>query len=290
MTNRIRELRKQNGLNQQELAERIGTTGQQVGHLEAGRRKLTQHWMERLADGLGCGPADLLVAAQSGPVDTAARPLQKTFPRMAKISPGDPTMRTATIERRTKETSVNVSLNLDGSGQYRVSTGIGFLDHMLEQLARHSLIDLEVETKGDLHIDSHHTTEDTGIAIGEAVAQALGDRAGIRRYGAARIPMDETLTRVTLDVSNRPYLIWRVAFSRPKLGEMDTELFKEWFQAFAQAAGITLHVENLYGENNHHIVESCYKGLARALRQAIEIDPRQAGEIPSTKGVLGGSL
>ena len=199
-------------------------------------------------------------------------------------------MRTATIERRTKETSVNVSLNLDGSGQYRVSTGIGFLDHMLEQLARHSLIDLEVETKGDLHIDSHHTTEDTGIAIGEAVAQALGDRAGIRRYGAARIPMDETLTRVTLDVSNRPYLIWRVEFTRPKLGEMDTELFKEWFQAFAQAAGITLHVENLYGENNHHIVESCYKGLARALRQAIEIDPRQAGEIPSTKGVLGGSL
>jgi imidazoleglycerol-phosphate dehydratase len=199
-------------------------------------------------------------------------------------------MRTATIKRRTKETSINVALNLDGSGQYRVSTGIGFLDHMLEQLSRHSLMDLEVEAKGDLHIDFHHTTEDTGIAIGEAVAQALGDRAGIMRYGAARIPMDETLTRVTLDVSNRPYLIWRVEFTRPKLGEMDTELFKEWFQAFAQAAGITLHVENIYGENNHHIVESCYKGLARALRQAIEIDARQAGAIPSTKGVLGGSL
>ncbi len=199
-------------------------------------------------------------------------------------------MRTATIERRTRETSINVSINLDGSGQYRVSTGIGFLDHMLEQLARHSLIDLEVEAKGDLHIDFHHTNEDTGIAIGEAVAQALGDRAGITRYGAVQIPMDETLTRVSLDVSNRPYLIWRVEFTRPKLGDMDTELFKEWFQAFAQAAGITLHVENLYGENTHHIVESCYKGLARALRQAIEIDPRQAGEIPSTKGVLGGSL
>ena len=278
MTNKIRELRKQNGLNQQQLADRIGTTGQQVGHLEAGRRKLTQNWMERLADGLDCNPADLL-----GPA-AASQPPPGTIP------PGETTMRTATINRRTRETSVNVSVNLDGSGQFRVSTGIGFLDHMLEQLSRHSLIDLEVETKGDLHIDSHHTTEDTGIAIGEAVAKALGDRAGIRRYGAARIPMDETLTRVTLDVSNRPYLIWRVEFTRPKLGEMDTELFKEWFQAFAQAAGITLHVENLYGENNHHIIESCYKGLARALRQAIEIDPRQAGQVPSTKGVLGGSL
>jgi imidazoleglycerol-phosphate dehydratase len=161
---------------------------------------------------------------------------------------------------------------------------------MLEQLSRHSLIDLTVEAKGDLHIDYHHTTEDSGIAIGEAVAKALGDRAGIRRWGDALVPMDETLTRVALDASNRPYLIWKVAFGRDKLGEMDTELFKEWFQAFAQAAGLTLHVENLYGENNHHIVESCYKGLARALRAAIEIDPRKADAVPSTKGVLGGSL
>jgi imidazoleglycerol-phosphate dehydratase len=199
-------------------------------------------------------------------------------------------MRTATIARKTKETQIAVSLNLDGTGKYTVSTGIGFLDHMLEQLSRHSLIDLEVTAKGDTHIDFHHTTEDTGIAIGEAVTKALGDRVGIRRYGDALIPMDETLTRVALDCSNRPYLIWKVGFTRPKLGEMDTELFKEWFQAFAQAAGITLHVENLYGENNHHIVESCYKGLARALRQAIETDPRAAAAVPSTKGVLGGSL
>ncbi|MFA5121964.1 imidazoleglycerol-phosphate dehydratase HisB, partial [Zavarzinia sp.] len=170
------------------------------------------------------------------------------------------------------------------------STGIGFLDHMLEQLSRHSLIDLEVTAKGDTHIDFHHTTEDTGIAIGEAFSKALGDRIGIRRYGDALIPMDETLTRVALDCSNRPYLIWKVAFSRDKLGEMDTELFKEWFQAFAQAGGVTLHVENLYGENNHHIVESSYKALARALRAAVEIDPRAASAVPSTKGVLGGTL
>lgn len=195
-------------------------------------------------------------------------------------------MRKGTISRTTKETSVAVTLNLDGSGNYNISTGIGFLDHMLEQLSRHSLIDLEVKAKGDLHIDFHHTTEDTGIAIGEAFAQALGDRKGITRYGAAHIPMDETLTRVTLDLSNRPYLIWKVLFSKPKLGEMDTELFKEWFQAFAQGAGVTLHVENLYGENNHHIVESCYKGLARALRDAITIDPRKSQDVPSTKGVL----
>ncbi len=278
MSNRIRDLRKQNGLSQQELAQRIGTTGQQVGHLEAGRRKLTQNWMERLAQGLDCGPADLL-----GPA-AVSEPTPRTIP------PGEPTMRTATIERRTRETEIRVTVNLDGTGEYSVSTGIGFLDHMLEQLSRHSLIDLEVEAKGDLHIDFHHTNEDTGIAIGEAVAKALGDRTGITRYGAARIPMDETLTRVTLDVSNRPYLIWQVEFTRPKLGEMDTELFREWFQAFAQAAGITLHVENIYGENTHHIVESCYKGLARALRQAIEIDPRKSDAVPSTKGVLGGSL
>ncbi len=195
-------------------------------------------------------------------------------------------MRTATIERKTKETEISVSLDLDGSGIYDVSTGIGFLDHMLEQLSRHSLMDLTVKAKGDLHIDFHHTTEDTGIAIGEAFSKALGDRKGITRYASALIPMDETLSRVALDISNRPYLIWRVDFTKPKLGDMDTELFKEWFQAFAQAAGITLHVENLYGENNHHIVESCYKGLARALRDAIEIDPRKADEVPSTKGVL----
>ena len=199
-------------------------------------------------------------------------------------------MRQATVERTTKETSISATVDLDGTGEYTVSTGIGFLDHMLEQLSRHSLIDLTVEAKGDLHIDFHHTTEDTGIAIGEAVSKALGDRAGIARYGEATIPMDETLSRVALDASNRPYLIWRVEFLKPKLGDMDTELFKEWFQAFAQAAGLTLHVDNLYGENNHHIVESCYKGLARALRQAIEIDPRKADAVPSTKGVLGGSL
>jgi imidazoleglycerol-phosphate dehydratase len=199
-------------------------------------------------------------------------------------------MRQAKVERKTKETRVSARVALDGSGVYKVATGVGFLDHMLEQLSRHSLIDLEVEAQGDLHIDFHHTTEDTGIVIGEAVAKALGDRAGIRRWGEATVPMDETLTRVALDASNRPYLIWKVQFSKPKLGEMDTELFKEWFQAFAQAAGVTLHVENLYGENNHHIVESCFKGLARALRQAIEIDPRKADAVPSTKGVLGGSL
>ncbi|MDA0675426.1 MAG: imidazoleglycerol-phosphate dehydratase HisB [Proteobacteria bacterium] len=199
-------------------------------------------------------------------------------------------MRKATVERTTKETSIRVSLDLDGSATYAVSTGIGFLDHMLEQLSRHSLIDLDVKAKGDLHIDFHHTTEDTGIAIGEAVAKALGERRGIRRFGEALSPMDEALSRVVLDCSNRPYLVWRVQFTKPKLGEMDTELFKEWFQAFAQGAGITLHVENLYGENNHHIVESCFKGLARALRTAVEIDPAKANDVPSTKGVLGGSL
>jgi len=195
-------------------------------------------------------------------------------------------MRQAKIARKTKETHITASIDLDGTGTYDIGTGIGFLDHMLEQLARHSLIDITLKAKGDLHIDFHHTTEDTGIVLGQAVAKALGERAGIRRYGAALIPMDETLTRVALDASNRPYLIWKVAFGRDKLGEMDCELFKEWFQAFAQHAGLTLHVENLYGENSHHIVESCYKGLARALRQAIEIDPRQSGAVPSTKGHL----
>jgi imidazoleglycerol-phosphate dehydratase len=199
-------------------------------------------------------------------------------------------VRVAAVERNTKETRIKGRVDLDGAGKAEVATGIGFLDHMLEQLARHSLIDIALEAKGDLHIDFHHTTEDTGYVVGEAVSRALGDRAGIARYGHAVIPMDETLTRVTLDASNRPYLIWKVAFSRPKLGEMDTELFKEWFQAFAQSAGVTLHIENLYGENNHHIAESCFKGLARALRQAVAVDPRQAGKVPSTKGVLGGSL
>jgi imidazoleglycerol-phosphate dehydratase len=199
-------------------------------------------------------------------------------------------VRVATVERNTKETQITGRVDLDGSGGGDISTGIGFLDHMLEQLAKHSLIDLELRAKGDLHIDFHHTTEDTGYVVGEAVSKALGNRAGIARYGHAVIPMDETLTRVSLDASNRPYLVWKVTFTRPKLGEMDTELFKEWFQAFAQSAGMTLHVENLYGENNHHIVESCFKGLARALRQAVEIDPRRGGLVPSTKGVLGGSL
>ncbi len=195
--------------------------------------------------------------------------------------------RTAMRARQTKETKIEVAVNLDGTGDYEVSTGIGFLDHMLEQLSRHSLIDLKVAAEGDLHIDFHHTTEDTGIVIGEAVREALGDFKGLTRYGSATIPMDETCTRVSLDVSQRPYLIWQVAFTKPKLGDMDTELFKEWFQAFAQAAGVTLHIENLYGENNHHIVESCFKGLARALREAIEIDPRKSDAVPSTKGVLG---
>lgn len=195
-------------------------------------------------------------------------------------------MRRAKVERNTKETKISAEIWLDGQGRYEVATGIGFLDHMLEQLSRHSLIDLTLKAEGDLHIDYHHTTEDSGIVIGQAVAQALGDRKGIRRYADTFIPMDETLTRVAIDVSNRPYLIWKVGFSRDKLGTMDTELFKEWFQAFAQHAGVTLHIENLYGENNHHIVESCFKGLARALRQAIEIDPRQAESIPSTKGAL----
>ena len=199
-------------------------------------------------------------------------------------------MRKAAYTRKTKETEIDVDLNLDGTGVYDVKTGIGFLDHMLEQLSRHSLIDLKLRATGDLHIDCHHTAEDTGIAIGTALTRALGDRAGITRYGHAYVPMDESLTRVALDFSNRPYLIWKVAFTRDKLGAFDTELFKEWFQAFAQAGGITLHVENLYGENNHHIVESCYKGLARALRTALETDPRKSDAVPSTTGVLGGSL
>lgn len=197
-------------------------------------------------------------------------------------------MRSASIERNTTETQITASVNLDGTGSYNVSTGIGFLDHMLEQLSKHSLMDLTVEAKGDLHIDYHHTTEDSGIAIGQAVKQALGERKGIRRYGQRYIPMDETLSRVTIDISGRPYLVWNVEFARDKIGDMDTELFKEWFQAFAFALGATLHVENLYGTNNHHIIESCFKALARALREAVEIDARAAEAVPSTKGTILG--
>jgi len=194
--------------------------------------------------------------------------------------------RQATINRKTKETEIAATVDLDGTGAFDIKTGVGFLDHMLEQLARHALIDIRLAAKGDLHIDFHHTVEDSGIVLGQAVAKALGDKEGIARYADVHLPMDETLTRVAVDVSGRPYLVWKVAFTRDKLGDMDTELFREWFQAFAQNAGLTLHVECLYGENNHHIAETCYKGLARALRQAVTIDPRQAGRVPSTKGTL----
>lgn len=197
-------------------------------------------------------------------------------------------MRIAEITRTTKETDITALVNLDGTGKYDISTGIGFLDHMLEQLSRHSLIDITLKAKGDLHIDFHHTTEDSGITIGKAVAKALGERKGITRYGSALIPMDETLSRVALDISGRPFLVWKVEFVRDKVGDMDTELFQEWFRAFAFAAGITLHVENLYGENNHHIIESCFKALARALRQAVTLDARQLEAVPSTKGTIAG--
>ena len=195
-------------------------------------------------------------------------------------------MRTATISRRTSETSIDVSVNLDGTGAFQISTGIGFFDHMLEQLSRHSLIDLDVKTVGDLHIDQHHTVEDTGLAIGAAILEALGEKRGIRRYADAHSPMDETLTRVAIDISGRPYLVWKTEFSQKKLGEMDTEMFEHFFHSFAQTAGITLHIETLYGSNNHHIAEAAFKGVARALRTAIEIDPRKADAIPSTKGIL----
>jgi imidazoleglycerol-phosphate dehydratase len=197
-------------------------------------------------------------------------------------------MRTARIARKTHETDIEVEVNLDGTGVYDVSTGIGFLDHMIEQFSRHSLIDVTCKIAGDLHVDQHHTAEDSAIAIGQALTQALGDKAGIERYGAAYSPMDETLARVALDISGRPYLVWKAAFSQPRLGEMDTELFEHWFHSIAQAAGITLHVELLYGQNNHHIIEGVFKGFARAMRQAVSVDPRKAGAIPSTKGVLGG--
>ena len=194
--------------------------------------------------------------------------------------------RKAKTTRKTKETNIQVDLNIDGKGKYKVDTGIGFLNHMLEQLSKHSLMDLKLIAKGDTHIDLHHTTEDTGIAIGECLKKASNKFIGIRRYAHVMIPMDETLTRVTIDVSNRPYLIWKVKLKVEKLGEMDTELFKEWFQAFSQAAGITLHIENVYGDNSHHIIESCFKGLARSLREAIEIDKKIKNKVPSTKGVL----
>jgi len=194
--------------------------------------------------------------------------------------------RKAKIIRKTKETNIQVDLNIDGKGKYKVDTGIGFLNHMLEQLSKHSLMDLKLIAKGDTHIDLHHTTEDTGIAIGECLKKASNKFIGIRRYAHVMIPMDETLTRVAIDVSNRPYLIWKVKLKVEKLGEMDTELFKEWFQAFSQAAGITLHIENVYGDNSHHIIESCFKGLARSLREALEIDKRIKNRVPSTKGVL----
>jgi imidazoleglycerol-phosphate dehydratase len=196
--------------------------------------------------------------------------------------------RTARTARKTQETDILVEVNLDGTGTYDVSTGIGFLDHMIEQFSRHSLIDVTCKIAGDLHVDQHHTTEDSAIAIGQAISRALGEKAGIGRYGAAYSPMDETLARVALDISGRPYLVWKAQFSQPRLGEMDTELFEHWFHSIAQAVGITLHVELLYGQNNHHIIEGIFKGFARAMRQAVELDPRKAGAIPSTKGILGG--
>ena len=195
-------------------------------------------------------------------------------------------MRTATVARETKETGITVTVGLDGSGRSTVATGIGFFDHMLDQLARHSLIDMEIASKGDLHIDDHHTVEDTGIALGQAIRQALGDRAGITRFADALLPMDETLTRAAVDVSGRPFLVFRTAFPRDKIGTFDTELVREFFQAFAMNAGLTLHVETLYGANAHHIAESCFKAVARALKVAVAVDPRQAGAIPSTKGTL----
>lgn len=195
-------------------------------------------------------------------------------------------MRSATVERRTKETDVAVSLDLDGTGQADIATGVGFFDHMLDLFARHALFDLKVKVTGDLHIDQHHTVEDTGIALGEAFRKALGDKRGITRYADVHLPMDETLTRVALDISGRPFLVFRTEFRREKIGNFDTELVREWFQAFAINAGLTLHVETLYGENAHHIAESSFKGLARALRNAVAVDPREGERVPSTKGSL----
>ena len=196
-------------------------------------------------------------------------------------------MRTASVARSTKETEIRVTLDLDGLGQARIATGVGFLDHMLEQIARHAPMDLDVTAKGDLHIDAHHTTEDVGIALGQALAKALGDKRGIRRYASADLPMDETLTRVALDISGRPFLVWRTAFPTARIGEFDTELVREFFQALAVHGGLTLHVETFYGANSHHIAESCFKALARALGEAVSLDPRRADAVPSTKGRLG---
>jgi imidazoleglycerol-phosphate dehydratase len=198
------------------------------------------------------------------------------------------TARRASVERKTRETAIAVSVDLDGSGRSEIATGIGFFDHMLEQLSRHSLIDMMVKADGDRHIDDHHTVEDTGIAIGQALAQALGERRGVTRYASIDLAMDETLTRAAIDLSGRPYLVWTVAFPSPKIGTFDTELFREFFHALAQNAGITLHIANHYGDNSHHIAETCFKAVARVLRTACEIDPRQAGAIPSTKGTLNG--
>jgi imidazoleglycerol-phosphate dehydratase len=195
-------------------------------------------------------------------------------------------MRSANVSRRTAETDVSVSLSLDGSGAAAISTGVGFLDHMLELLARHALFDLEVKVAGDLHVDQHHTTEDTGIAIGQAFLKALGDKKGIARYADIHLPMDETLSRIALDISGRPFLVFKAEFPAEKIGAFDTELVREWFQAFAMNAGVTLHAETLYGDNSHHIAESCFKGLARALRRAVALDPREEGRVPSTKGAL----
>jgi imidazoleglycerol-phosphate dehydratase len=199
-------------------------------------------------------------------------------------------MRAATITRNTSETRIAATVNLDGTGAYRIATGIGFLDHMIEQLSRHSLIDIDLSVAGDLHVDQHHTTEDSAIALGQAIAQALGERRGIARFGTAYSPMDETLSRVALDISGRPHVVWKSGFTQEKLGELDTELIQHWFESFAQPIGLTLHVETLYGRNNHHICESIFKGLARALRMGIELDPRKGEAIPSTKGTLGGTL
>ena len=195
-------------------------------------------------------------------------------------------MRTASIARKTNETEISVSVNLDGTGVHHMASGVGFFDHMLDQLSRHSLIDMSVTCNGDLHIDAHHTVEDVGIALGQAISQALGDKRGIRRYASSDLPMDGTLTRAALDVSGRPFLVFRAEFSRDKVGDLDTELFREFFQAFAMNAGITLHIENFYSDNNHHLAESMFKAVARALRDAVEIDPRAADRVPSTKGTL----
>ncbi len=197
------------------------------------------------------------------------------------------TDRKATVERRTKETDIAVTVNLDGAGKAEISTGVGFFDHMLDQVARHGLIDLSVTARGDTHIDQHHTVEDVGITFGQALARALGDMKGISRYADTHLPMDEALTRCAIDISGRPHLVWKVGFSRGKIGEFDTELFREFFQAVAQHAGLTLHIETLYGRNNHHIAETCFKAFARSLREAVAIDPREAGRVPSTKGRLG---